>query len=565
MHRCPADFHLVHLEDGTKTCMHESCHSGKSSSKMWYDYCGGTGDCIKKAGQASYACDCGTGATWNEELQACVTEACKLDPRLVGPYAPEYCAAPSSASLHCIVGRDTTWQCDCPRGEYTTYNRTCIPKVKNANPTTKLARGPCGGPGAGYINDNGSCTCNAGFRRVGDLCYSYDCLSAVTPTDTKGLDLSPHVCSGKGVCAYNQLTGRYGCECNDGYKAFGGYCTHSGCAGKVIHDGEVKYVECKVYDGTVGGCVQDPNAQTYSCSCGSAYKNANGLCVHKACMPGDVYCGGDTLASCMRGSDNRYGCVCSEGYELSEKRNADGNRDTCVPSKCMYKQFASSPAVECNGLGTCSTTNSLKNRQCQCNSDAKEYTLRDATGELKKTCILQSCISSMDGEVPVICGGFGRCEPTGCVCDLGTKLVGNACVGLDCLINTTDVSEQLSESACGGETVGVCAKVASFGDRRDYTCKCKDPNAAGYKEVDRFCLPEQCVFRFRGLMRGPGWTPCDDLLHPPVASSAVLLGPSPAGRPKISRVNSLNFWPCPEAKVGLEVSIGGSSSPCFAG
>ena len=43
----------------------------------------------------------------------------------------------------------------------------------------------------------------------------------------------------------------------------------------------------------------------------------------------------------------------------------------------------------------------------------------------------------------------------------------------------------------------------------------------------------------------------------------MLLGPSPAGRPKISRVNSLNFWPCPEAKVGLEVSIGGSSSPCF--
>ncbi|ESU43965.1 Variant-specific surface protein, partial [Giardia duodenalis] len=49
-------------------------------------------------------------------------------------------------------------------------------------------------------------------------------------------------------------------------------------------------------------------------------------------------------------------------------------------------------------------------------------------------------------------------------------------------------------------------------------------------------------------------TACDesDLLHPPVASSAVLLGPSPAGRPKISRVNSLNFWPCPEAKVGLD-------------
>ena len=106
---CPADFHLVHLEDGTKTCMHASCHSGKSSSKMWYDYCGGTGDCIEKADQTGYACDCGAGATWNEDLKACITEACKLDPRLVGPYAPEYCAAPSSASLHCIVGRDTTW------------------------------------------------------------------------------------------------------------------------------------------------------------------------------------------------------------------------------------------------------------------------------------------------------------------------------------------------------------------------------------------------------------------------------------------------------------------------
>ncbi|KWX11112.1 Gastric mucin [Giardia duodenalis assemblage B] len=39
---------------------------------------------------------------------------------------------------------------------------------------------------------------------------------------------------------------------------------------------------------------------------------------------------------------------------------------------------------------------------------------------------------------------------------------------------------------------------------------------------------------------------------PSSAPRAVLLGPSPAGRPEISRVNSLNFWPCPEAKVGLE-------------
>ena len=317
--------------------------------------------------------------------------------------------------------------------------------------------------------------------------------------DTKGLDLNLHVCSGKGICAYNQLTGRYGCECNDGYEAFGGYCTHSGCAGKVIHNGEIKYVECKVYDGTVGSCVQDTNAQTYSCSCGSTYKNANGLCVHKACMPGDVYCGGDALASCVRGSDNRYGCVCSEGYELSEVRNEYGNRAKCIPSKCMYKQFANSPAVECNGLGTCGTTGSLKDKGCQCNGDATEYTLRDATGELKKTCVLQSCISSMDKGVPVICGGFGRCEPTGCICDLGTKLINNACVGLDCLINTTSADGQLTESACGGETVGVCTKVASFGDRRDYACKCKDPSATGYKEVDGFCLPEQCVFNIPRL------------------------------------------------------------------
>ncbi|ESU40345.1 Hypothetical protein GSB_153095, partial [Giardia duodenalis] len=406
------------------------------------------------------------------------------------------CAAPSSASLHCVVGRDTTWQCDCPRGDYTTYNKTCILKAKNADPTTKLARGPCGGPGAGYINDNGSCTCNAGFRRVGDLCYSYDCLPVGVTADTKGLDLNPHVCSGKGICAYNQLTGRYGCECNDGYEAFGGYCTHSGCAGKVIHNGEVKYVECKVYDGTIGSCVQNTEKTGYICKCSFPYNSFNGICVHRGCISNGKYCGGDVLASCAKGSDSRYGCVCSEGYELSDERNEYGNKAKCVPSKCMYKRSMNDTAEECNGLGTCGSESSLlKDKTCTCTGEAKLYALRDANGELKNTCILDKCISSNDGvKPPVICGGLGRCGPSGCICDLGTKLFGKVCVGINCFINTTDDSGKITESICGGETVGVCTKVESFGDRRDYACKCKEPAPEGYEEVDGFCLPKSCIF-----------------------------------------------------------------------
>ncbi|ESU40799.1 Hypothetical protein GSB_154904 [Giardia duodenalis] len=489
---CPTDFHLVHLEDGTKTYMHENCHSSRSSSRMWYDYCGGTGDCIKKADQANYACDCGTGARWNDTLKTCITEVCKLDPKLVGSYAPEYCAAPSSASLHCTVGRDTTWQCDCPRGDYTTYNKTCILKAKNADPTTKLARGPCGGPGAGYINDNGSCTCNAGFRRVGDLCYSYDCLPVGVTADTKGLDLNLHVCSGKGVCAYNQLTGRYGCECDTGYEAFGGYCTQPGCAGKVIHNGEIKYVECKVYDGTVGSCVQNANKNTYSCSCKFPYKPANGLCVHQRCMPGDVYCGGDALAACVKGSDYYYSCVCSEGYEKGQLY------DECIPSKCVYRNSLSDLAVACNGLGTCSGEGSLlKNRKCACNSNAQLVTLRDASGELRQTCVLASCISSSGGvDPPIICGGLGRCGSSGCICNDGYTSFGNTCVSPKCLINTISANNAIATSICGGDTIGECVKTGTAGTFEDYTCKCKD-GLTGYEVVDGFCLPSSCIFEVK--------------------------------------------------------------------
>ncbi|EFO60886.1 High cysteine membrane EGF-like protein [Giardia lamblia P15] len=463
---------------------------------MWYDYCGGIGDCIKKDGQ-TYACDCGPSATWDENLKTCVTSACKLDKRLAGPEAPEYCAASSDSGLRCTVGRDATWQCECT-GNYSNYNKTCILAYKNASPATQLARGLCGGPGAGYLNDYGSCVCNSGFLKIGDMCYSYDCLpvGVTAATDATRLSPNPHVCSGKGVCAYNQLTGRYGCECNGGLEAFGGYCTRPECAGKVMHNGELKYVECKVYDGSVGSCTQTSDKSAYICTCASSYESVNGICVHSRCMLDGKYCNGDVLASCVKGDDSLYGCVCSEGYDLSEERNEYGNKAKCVPSKCMYRASANDPAIECNELGTCSDSGSgslLKNKQCTCNGEAKPHTLRDANGELRDTCILDICITSKDGEVPVICGGSGRCGPRGCVCNLGTQLFENSCVGINCFINTTDSNGKVTESVCGGENIGVCTKISSHGDRRDYACRCKQKVSA-YREVDGFCLPPSCIF-----------------------------------------------------------------------
>ncbi|KAE8304611.1 High cysteine membrane protein EGF-like [Giardia duodenalis] len=495
---CPEGFKLVHFgaEEGyRKTCMHDNCYHGTGASRMWYDYCGGTGDCIKEGD--TYRCDCGPSATWNEGLKACVTEACKLNKTLAGPEAPEYCAAPSSLALHCTVGRDAAWQCDCPQGDYLTYNRTCILRSKSASPTTHRARGLCGGPGAGFLSGSGSCVCNPGFLKIDDMCYSYDCLPVGVTADTKRLDLSPHVCSGKGVCAYNQLTGRYGCECEAGLEAFGGYCTHPGCAGKVIHNGELKYVECKVYDGSVGSCVQSADGAAYFCACSFPYTSVGGLCVHQRCVVNGEYCGGDALASCVRGSDSLYGCVCSEGYELSEERSEHGNKAKCVPSRCMYRPSAGDPAIECNGLGTCGNGGGgslLKDKRCECSGGAQLHTLRDASGELRETCILDACISSKDQEVPVICGGSGRCGPSGCICNLGTKLFGNACVGINCFINATNDSGGVAESVCGSEAVGVCTKIASHGDRRDYACKCVTSPPEGYEEVDGFCLPKSCVF-----------------------------------------------------------------------
>ncbi|ESU42711.1 Hypothetical protein GSB_153594 [Giardia duodenalis] len=487
---CPTNFHLVHLEDGTKTCMHESCHSGKSNSKMWYDYCGGIGDCVKKS-DGSYGCDCGTNATWNDTLKACVAEACKLDPKLVGLPTSEYCAAPSSASLHCTVGRDATWQCECRGETYLTYNKTCILKSKSATPERQRARGLCGGPGAGYLDSTGSCVCNSGFLKIGDMCYSYDCLAVGVTPQSNNLNISTLVCSGKGTCIYNQLTGRYGCECNSGLESFGGYCTYPQCASKVFYNGEIKYVECQIYDGNVGKCNQTSKETSPSCKCRYPLRSVNGICVHISCLSyNNVYCGGDVLASCVKGSNSRYSCVCSEGYERGQ------STWECIPSKCVYKTSLSDSAIACNGLGTCSGTGLLKNRECECDSDATKYTLRDVSGEMRNTCILNECVSSgANTDAPVICGGLGRCGSNGCVCDMGTELFGNTCAGANCFIYITGSNGRPTKSVCGGENVGVCTKIGSEGNRDDYVCKCKQPGSDTYMEVDKYCLPKRCVFQ----------------------------------------------------------------------
>ncbi|ESU40710.1 Hypothetical protein GSB_154785, partial [Giardia duodenalis] len=486
---CPEKFHLVHLGPDIDTCMHDDCYHG-TSTRMWYDYCGGVGDCVQKSDKTGYECDCGAGATWNDTLKACVTDACKLDKKLAGPSAPEYCVDQTVfQNVQCIVGRDNTWQCSCEGATYTTFNKTCILAHQTATPDKQRARGLCGGPGAGYLDKTNSCVCNDGFLKIGNMCYSYDCLAVGVTASTRNPDIDTLVCSGKGICVYNQLTGRYGCECDTGYEAFGGYCTQPGCAGKVIHNGEIKYVECQVYDGYVGRCVKDANKNTYSCSCSTPYKPANGLCVHQRCISGNVYCGGDALAACMKGSDHYYSCVCSEGYEKGQSYSE------CIPSKCVYRNSLSDPAVACNGLGTCSGEGSLlKNRKCACNSNAQLVTLRDASGELRQTCVLASCISSKEGVEPIIiCGGLGRCGSSGCICNDGYTSFGNTCVSPKCLISTISANNAIATSICGGDTIGECVKTGTAGTFEDYTCKCKE-DLTGYEVVDGFCLPSSCIF-----------------------------------------------------------------------
>ncbi|EFO65742.1 High cysteine membrane EGF-like protein [Giardia lamblia P15] len=495
---CPENFHLVHFGEDNKTCMHKGCHDG-SKYHMWYNYCGGVGDCVQNKDKNGYECDCGVGAKWDSNLKACITDACKLNKTLAGPSAPEYCT-PQSGLLQCTVGRDATWQCNCEGGTYLTYNKTCILKSKEADPKTHRARGFCGGPGAGYLDGSKTCVCNPGFFKIGDMCYSYDCLPVGVTADTAELNISRHVCSGKGICAYNQLTGRYGCECESGLEAFGGYCTHSGCVGKVIHDGEIKYVECQVYDGYLGTCNQNSNDASYSCKCRSTLKLVNNICVHSSCVSYDnVYCGGDVLAGCVK-SNSRYGCVCSEGYERGQLSSQ------CIPSKCIYRRLSSDPPIVCSGLGTCAEENSLlKNKQCKCSAGATLVTLRDVNGELRSTCISDRCISSGAGtDSPVICGGLGRCGSDGCVCDQGTEPFEKTCVSPRCLIDITDSTGKVTRTICGGETVGECTKVGSEGNHLDYTCKCKQPQQQSdkYAEADGFCLPKQCIFKVPRLDEG---------------------------------------------------------------
>ncbi|ESU35374.1 Hypothetical protein DHA2_154341 [Giardia duodenalis] len=495
--QCPNGFHPVHFGEHNTTCMHTDCHDGKFSH-MWYNYCGGVGDCIQKKDKSGYECDCGTAAKWDPNLKACVADACKLNKTLAGPYAPDYCIPQSTFTLECTVGRDTTWQCSCTK-DYVTYNKTCIPKSKNADPKTQRARGLCGGPGAGYLDSTGSCVCSNGFLKIGDMCYSYDCLPVGISDNIRNPDINVLVCSGKGVCAYNQLTGRYSCECESGLEAFGGYCTHPSCVGKVIHDGEIKYVECQVYDGYLGTCNKNSDNGSYSCKCRSSLKLINNICVHPSCVSHDnVYCGGDVLAGCVK-SGNRYGCVCSEGYERGQLNSQ------CIPSKCIYRRLSDDPPIVCSGMGTCAEENSLlKDKQCRCNTGAKLVTLRDANGELRSTCISDRCISSgAETDTPVICGGLGRCGSNGCECDRGTGPFEKTCVSPMCLINTTDSTGKVTRTICGGETVGECTKVRSEGNHLDYTCKCKQPQQPdNYAEVDGFCLPKQCIFKVPRLDEG---------------------------------------------------------------
>ncbi|KAE8302989.1 High cysteine membrane protein EGF-like [Giardia duodenalis] len=478
---CPTNFKLVEFiygkNKGKHTCIHDDCHDGNQTYNQ-NNYCGGVGDCIKKPGASKYACDCGQGARWDETIRECVAETCKIDKLIYGPSEREYCTEINiAASIDnvCLPDDSGRWGCHCT-GRYMTYGSTCTSYAAYATEKDDRARGPCGGPGAGYINDRNKCVCYPGFVSIDGKCYSKQCLAM----GVIGSYNISHVCSGLGVCAYNPVTGFYGCECPKDTESYGAYCTHTGCVGQVFSEGELRYVQCGVHTRSIQ-CKQNSKDNTYSCICYTPYKKIGNLCVHQRCINGDIYCSGDLLANCEL-LESIYQCQCSEGYVKGRSPHE------CIPKKCTYRRYESDLVTECGGLGRCEG-DKLITKKCKCNDGAELVSMIDISGEMHETCVSKSCISKQD-DTTIVCGGYGRCDGNACICDGNLVPVGNVCVSSKCVVQLASGST----SVCGGSTVGTCTK----GQGEDhYSCKCATPGKTGFKEVDGYCLPNKCVFNVK--------------------------------------------------------------------
>ena len=110
-------------------------------------------------------------------------------------------------------------------------------------------------------------------------------------------------------------------------------------------------------------------------------------------------------------------------------------------------------------------------------------------------------------------------------------------------------TQQPEQTMCADASDGKCTRAADGGgffvpdagtsETKDSVVSCGD-SAGVQLDVNTYKGVQNCE-TCNAPSAGAGPEKVGDLLHPPVASSAVLLGPSPAGRPKISRVNSLNM------------------------
>lgn len=478
---CPNNFRLIEFtygkNKGKHTCIHDQCHDG-SATYSQSNYCGGVGDCIKRADEEVYTCDCGQGALWDETIRECVAETCKINEIIYGPSEREYCTEVNIASSIdnvCIPDDSGRWGCRCI-GRYVTYGNTCASYASYATEKDDRARGPCGGPGAGYVNDRNKCECYPGFLSIDGKCYNKGCLAI----GVVGSYNMSHVCSGIGVCAYNPVTGFYGCECPKDTESYGAYCTHTGCVGQVFSEGGLKYVQCGVHTRSIQ-CKKSNTDDTYSCICYAPYKKVGNLCVHHRCLNGTTYCSGDVLASCEL-SGSIYQCQCSEGYLKGTAPNE------CIPARCTYKRYKDDQAMECGGMGQCEGEK-LINKQCKCTDEAELVPMLDISGELRKTCISKKCISMVEGKT-VVCGDHGQCEGSACICDESFSPIGNICISNRCIVRLADGTD----SVCGGNTIGMCKK-----DQNEeyYSCKCATPEKDNFREVDGYCIPNECVFNVR--------------------------------------------------------------------
>ncbi|PVD26094.1 hypothetical protein C0Q70_13762 [Pomacea canaliculata] len=295
------------------------------------DICGDNAQCVLDTDTNMYVCEClddfsGDGYTC-ERQESTDCDRC-------------------SKNAECVYDiQRIVYQCRCEAG-YTGDGVTCTPLDRcdqcgaNAECVSDLATGQ-------YI-----CRCPYGFYGDGLRCERYDCreanvcdINAECQFDTNlnlflcrcksgfagdGFDCKEEGCDVRNDCDPNArcipdtVTRRYKCQCNPGFQGDGKVCSE-----EIVPCNRVN--NCDRY----AECIYDPDALSYRCRCSRGYEGDGFTCRKRDvpdCQRDPSMC--DPNASCVKGADGEFVCVCNRNFR------GDGRRCSAVTREGDYLIYA---------------------------------------------------------------------------------------------------------------------------------------------------------------------------------------------------------------------------------